>query len=103
MSCLDCAESVYMEKYVDGFMQPDLKNALHIGKMIEAELRRQERTVTWFSRQLHCDRRNVYDIFNRNSIDTGLLLRVSMILRTNFFKAISDVFDSSINVIERQY
>lgn len=91
-----------MEKHVDG-LQPDLKNALHIGKMIEAELRRQELTVTWFSRRLHCDRRNVYDIFNRSSIDTGLLLRVSMILRTNFFQAIADALDPSLNVIEKQY
>ena len=35
---------------------------VHIGKIIEQELRQQERSVTWLSRKLHCDRRNVYDI-----------------------------------------
>lgn len=63
---------------------------LHIGKMIEAELRSQERSIMWFSRQLHCDRRNIYDIFKRTSIDTHLLLRISCILRRNFFLTIAD-------------
>lgn len=60
--------------------------------MIEAELRRQERTVTWFARQLHCDRRNVYDVFHRSSIDTSMLLRICLILKTNFFAALTDTY-----------
>lgn len=56
-----------------------------IGKIIEEELRRQERTVTWLSRKIHCDRRNVYDIFSRSSIDTDLLYRLSIALHTDFF------------------
>lgn len=58
---------------------------IHIGKIIECELKRQERTVSWFARKLYCDRSNVYDIFKRRSIDTELLLRISLILNYNFF------------------
>lgn len=72
---------------------------LHIGKMIEAELRRQKRTVTWFGRQLHCDRRNIYDIFRRASIDTDLLARISLILGHNFFKTMSDMIDGTTSQI----
>lgn len=60
--------------------------------MIEAELRRQERTVTWFARQLHCDRRNVYDVFHRSSIDTSMLMRICLILHTDFFAALTEVY-----------
>lgn len=60
---------------------------VHIGKLIEEELRRQERTVTWFADKLCCERTNVYSIFKRQSIDTVLLLRISLILRRNFFSA----------------
>ena len=60
-----------------------------IGKIIEEELRRQERTVTWLSRKIHCDRRNVYDIFSRSSIDTDLLYRISIALNTDFFSYFS--------------
>lgn len=63
-----------------------------IGKIIEEELRRQERTVTWLSRKIHCDRRNIYDIFSRSFIDTGLLWRISKALNTNFFEYYTSAF-----------
>lgn len=59
---------------------------IHIGQLIEAELRRQERTVAWFARNLPCERTNVYDIFKRRSIDTELLLRISRLLQHDFFR-----------------
>lgn len=58
---------------------------IHIGQLIETELHRQERSVTWFANKLYCDRTNVYSIFKRKSIDTELLLRISCILNHNFF------------------
>lgn len=58
---------------------------IYIGKIIEEELRRQERTVTWLSRKIHCDRRNIYDIFSRSSIDTDLLYKLSLALNKDFF------------------
>lgn len=63
---------------------------IHIGKNIEYELRRQERSVAWFARKLFCNRQNVYDIFKRESIDTTLLRRISTILGHDFFKDLSD-------------
>lgn len=63
---------------------------IHIGKLIEEELRRQQRTVSWFARNLYCQRTNVYDIFKRRSIDTEMLLRISVILRYNFFRHYQD-------------
>lgn len=58
---------------------------IHIGQIIKQELHHQERSVTWFANKLYCDRTNVYKIFKRNSIDTELLLRISIILQYNFF------------------
>ena len=58
---------------------------MHIGEQIQKELRRQERTVTWLARKLCCNRQNVYDIFRRATIDTELLLRISLALEFNFF------------------
>ena len=59
---------------------------VHIGTLIKEELNRQERSVAWFARKLCCERTNVYSIFKRESIDTALLLRISCILRHNFFQ-----------------
>lgn len=67
-----------------------------IGEQIKKELQRQERTVAWFARKLNCNRQNVYDIFKRNNIDTELLLRISLILNTNFFSFFSNEFKKRI-------
>lgn len=59
---------------------------IHIGKVIEKVLRDQGKTVTWFARSLYCDRTNVYKIFQRESVDSGMLYRISKILSHDFFK-----------------
>ena len=61
-----------------------------IGKLIREELQAQERSVSWFARKLHLDRSNVYRLFQRNSIDTDLLSRISIILGKNFFELLSE-------------
>lgn len=67
-----------------------------IGQLIKEELERQERSVAWFARKLCLDRSNVYRLFQRNTIDTGLLARISIILGRNFFTVLSE------QVAERQ-
>ncbi len=69
---------------------------IQIGKLIEAELRRQERSVTWLARKLYCERSNIYDIFKRENIDVKLLLRISLILRHDFFQ----YYSKEINIPE---
>ena len=62
-----------------------------IGLLIKEELERQERSVTWFARKLSCDRTNVYRIFQKQSIDTNLLIRISLILNRDFSAEISAI------------
>lgn len=62
-----------------------------IGMLIKEELERQERSVTWFARKLSCDRTNVYRIFQKQSIDTNLLIRISLILNRDFSAEISAI------------
>lgn len=61
-----------------------------IGTLIRHELLKQERSVTWFARKLSCDRSNVYRLFQKHSIDTALLQRISVILSHNFFNDLSE-------------
>lgn len=62
----------------------------HIGDLIKEELEKQERTVSWFARKLSCDRSNVYRLFQKESIDSGLLVRISIVLNRDFFSYFSD-------------
>lgn len=61
-----------------------------IGTMIKEELERQERTVSWLARKLNCDRSNIYRLFQKHSIDTALLQRLSVILNRDFFSDLSN-------------
>lgn len=62
----------------------------HIGTLIKAELERQERSISWFARKLSCDRSNVYRLFQKESIDTRLLARISLLLDHDFFSELSE-------------
>ena len=73
-------ENAMFEQYNSTLSRP------HIGHLIEEEIRRQERTVSWFARKLCCDRTNIYKIFRRPTIDTEQLLRISQILHHDFFQ-----------------
>lgn len=73
-------------------------HGIHIGNLIKAELAKQERTISWFARKLYCDRSNVYDIFKRESVDTELLLRISLILKRNFFLLYIDEFELRVRI-----
>lgn len=68
---------------------------VHVGNLIEQELRNQERSVTWFANKLHCDRTNIYKIFKKQSIDTQLLEKISIILNRNFFLEFDSVVKES--------
>lgn len=66
-----------------------------IGQLIKEELHKQERSVSWFARKLSCDRTNIYRLFQKNTIDTGLLVRISIILKRNFLHEISEELNES--------
>lgn len=59
--------------------------SMHIGKEIQKLMRQQGRTTVWLARQLGCARTFIYRIYERPSIDTSLLLRISKILEHDFF------------------
>ena len=43
-------------------------------------------TVVNFARAIPCSRVHAYKIFQKATIDTGLLLRICIVLSYNFFK-----------------
>ena len=75
-------------------MSSIVENNYHLGKAIRAELDRQQRSVTWFARQICCARPHVYRIFEKDNLDIKLLLRICKVLNYNFFDDISREFVS---------
>ena len=70
---------------------------IYIGQHIEKELHKQQKSVAWFARQLGCSRTNVYKIFAKKTIDTDALVRISKILKFDFFVLYSNEIKLSPN------
>ncbi len=68
---------------------------VHIGLAIKQELKRQRRSASWLADNLFCDRTNIYKLFDKASINTDLLYRISIILNHDFFNDISKQYKSS--------
>lgn len=76
-----CADEQQRAKTADNMSEP-----IHIGHIIQEELRAQGRSVAWLSRQLNTSRMACYRIFNSYSIDTQVLYRISELLERNLFE-----------------
>ena len=63
---------------------------MNIGKHVEEILRKQGKSAVWLASQIPCERTNVYNIFKRKSMDVRLLMRISEVLKYDFFKELSD-------------
>lgn len=63
---------------------------IHIGSLIRKELRQQGRTNEWMMERIGMSERTLQRMFNKPSIDTQQLFRVSSILGKDFFLCYSE-------------
>lgn len=63
---------------------------IEIGLLIRQKLKEKKKTIVWLAEKLSCSRTNVYKIFNKRSIDTDYLFRISDILEFDFFELYSE-------------
>lgn len=67
-------------------------NNIHIGHLIQVQLKTDKRSVGWLSREIGCTRNHVYKIFSKSSLDSDLILRISKAMHFNFFQYYSRAF-----------
>jgi hypothetical protein len=63
---------------------------MHIGQRIKEVMAKKKVSVIAIAKEIECERTNVYNIFERESINTGLLQKFSIILKHDFFKELSE-------------
>lgn len=61
-------------------------NNIHIGQLIRAQLKADERSVSWLAREIGCSRNHLYKVFRKPSLDGELLLNISLAMNFNFFQ-----------------
>ncbi len=59
--------------------------SVHIGKIIKETLKTKNIDVAEFANKINYTRGNAYKIFNKKSIDTDLLYKISKVLDENLF------------------
>jgi hypothetical protein len=62
---------------------------VHIGSIIKARAKSLRIGPTELGDMMQTSKQNVYGIFKRESIDTGLLYRISLVLEYDFFQYFS--------------
>ena len=63
---------------------------VNIGELIHEKVAERGLSVTLLAKRLNCSRTNVYKIFEKQTISTEELFRISEILGCDFFKMYSD-------------
>lgn len=61
---------------------------IHIGSIIRSKLEESPLSIAEFAERISRTRPTVYDIFNRKSIDTDLLVRISEVLDYDFLREV---------------
>ena len=69
---------------------------MHIGQALKERLKEDGKSVVWLARELGCHRTNIYNLFDKYSIDTQLLERISTGMRHNFFDLLQQETESKI-------
>lgn len=70
---------------------------INIGKLIRQEMIRQGMKPKELADLIYVTRTNIYNIFERTSIDTELLERISNALRTNFFAPMAEEMSRKVD------
>lgn len=71
---------------------------MHVGAMIREWLDRQSIPVRDFAAMIPCTRESAYKILGKSHLDTDLLLRISLVLKHDFFADCSQSIRSGYGV-----
>ena len=73
---------------------------IHIGKKIKEEVQQKGISVSAFAKKINRSRNVVYDIFERESIDTDLLNKISKVLSCDFFSLYSSQKEYNLDTVK---
>lgn len=65
----------------------------HVGHIIKAVFEEQGRTVRWFATKMHCNRTNIYKMFDKQHLNSEIIARASKVLEHDFFLDISQAMN----------
>ena len=79
------------------FYGQQMKDEIHIGKMISDKMKEEGRSVHWLAEKSGCSSSNIYKIYEKSNMDIMQLLHISRILNHNFFNDFSLLSKNNID------
>ena len=73
-----------------------MNEKIHIGKKIQERMKEDRRTARWLAEQIHCDRSNIYRIYQRQHIDIEQLVQICIHLNVDLFTHYSEYIQKQI-------
>ena len=73
---------------------------MEIGKQIKKCCEKQKISRLEFAKMIDCTAQNVDNIYTRNSIDIDLLLKISIVLRFDFFNQFSEKIKNKLGELD---
>ena len=64
---------------------------LNAGKLIQSKLIENQRSISWLAKKIHIDRTSLFRRLKKDTIDSVLLLNISVALQFDFFSCYSVV------------
>jgi hypothetical protein len=72
-----------------------IQKKIHIGEIICQKLNAEGRTKKWLAEQVHCNQSNFCKLLQKPSMDTELLLKISFVLKDDFFSCFSNYYNDN--------
>ena len=69
---------------------------MHTGKLIQNKMEEEGRKADWLAKKINCHRNNIYRIYQQEHIHPELLVRISILLKFNFFTHYFDYINEQI-------
>ena len=61
------------------------KSGIHIGQLIQKKMEADGRKTSWLASKIGCNRNNIYQIYQHESLDTEILVKICILLEINLF------------------
>jgi len=75
-----------------------MNKEVHTGKLIQQKMEEEGRKAEWLAKKIPCHKNHIYRIYEQDHLHPALLLKISVILKYNFFSHYFNYVNEQINI-----
>jgi hypothetical protein len=75
-----------------------MEEEFHIGHRFKEYINSHGIKLQWLCGQMHCHRNTLYNLFERNWIDSDVLMKLSLLQKHDFFEEFSEEYKQKLEL-----